>query len=211
MDNYTVYKHTSPCNKVYIGITSTSVERRWQNGNNYRNSPHFKRAIAKYGWDNIRHDILFTGLTKEEAEKKEIELIAEYNSTNPLHGYNTESGGNSIGKLSDAQKAHISQALRGKHYEKRRCHTEEEKRKISEKLKGRISPNKGIYWSDEKKAKYGYQIVCVQTGERFCSIREAARKTGLDRANIARVLKGIYKQTGGMSFEYDRKQSLSIL
>lgn len=32
MGTYTVYKHTSPNGKVYIGITKLSVERRWQEG-----------------------------------------------------------------------------------------------------------------------------------------------------------------------------------
>lgn len=34
MGTYTVYKHTSPNGKVYIGITKLSVERRWQEGKN---------------------------------------------------------------------------------------------------------------------------------------------------------------------------------
>jgi predicted GIY-YIG superfamily endonuclease len=28
--NYIVYKHTTPSNKVYIGITGRTAERRWQ-------------------------------------------------------------------------------------------------------------------------------------------------------------------------------------
>lgn len=31
-DNYTVYKHTSPIGKVYIGITKMNPIRRWSNG-----------------------------------------------------------------------------------------------------------------------------------------------------------------------------------
>ena len=27
--NYTLYKHTTPSNKVYIGITSMGVKKRW--------------------------------------------------------------------------------------------------------------------------------------------------------------------------------------
>ena len=34
MESYTVYKHTSPSGKVYIGITKLGVERRWQRGGN---------------------------------------------------------------------------------------------------------------------------------------------------------------------------------
>ena len=54
--SYTVYKHTFPNNKVYIGITSQSVSRRWRNGEGYRNKQQLiYRAILKYGWDNIKH------------------------------------------------------------------------------------------------------------------------------------------------------------
>lgn len=77
---YTVYKHTTPSNKVYIGITSQNVNKRWQNGYGYTGSKYFSRAISKYGWDNIRHDILYENLTKERACEIEIELIDKYKS-----------------------------------------------------------------------------------------------------------------------------------
>lgn len=35
---YTVYKHISPSNKVYIGITSRKPELRWRKGNGYYNN-----------------------------------------------------------------------------------------------------------------------------------------------------------------------------
>lgn len=57
--NYCVYKHTSPSNKVYIGITSQEPERRWKNGNGYKKNLYFTKAIKKYGWDNFAHEILW--------------------------------------------------------------------------------------------------------------------------------------------------------
>lgn len=93
MNNYCVYKHTSPSGKVYIGITGRSPKMRWHNGGGYARNTYFWRAIQKYGWDNFSHDILFDGLTEEEAKEKEIELIREYDSANPLHGYNKTLGG----------------------------------------------------------------------------------------------------------------------
>lgn len=203
--DYTVYMHITPSNKVYIGITSVDVERRWQGGRNYKTSPHFNSAIKKYGWKNIRHEILFTNLTKEQAEKKEIELISFYNSTNPNKGYNIENGGNSTGKLSEETKKKISMANKGKNTYKRRCHTEEEKKRVSEKLKGRTSPMKGKHWSESQRARVGTAIVCLETGEVFYSLHDAQRKTGIDRCAISKVIKGIYKQTGGMHFEYAKK------
>ena len=47
---FTVYRHTSPSGKVYIGITCQDVRNRCQNGKTYKDSTHFKRAIRKFGW-----------------------------------------------------------------------------------------------------------------------------------------------------------------
>ena len=52
-NNYTVYMHISPSNKRYIGITSKSVNKRWNNGLGYIKNDHFWRAIQKYGWNNF--------------------------------------------------------------------------------------------------------------------------------------------------------------
>ena len=87
MDNYCVYKHTSPSGKVYIGLTGVKPEKRWANGRGYRGT-YFYNAIKKYGWKNIKHEILFDGLSCDEAILKEAETIALYNSTNPEKGYN---------------------------------------------------------------------------------------------------------------------------
>lgn len=67
---FVVYKHTTPNGKVYIGITGNEPRKRWNNGNGYRGNKHFWNAILKYGWDNIAHEILFDGLTQDQAEKK---------------------------------------------------------------------------------------------------------------------------------------------
>ena len=91
--NFSVYKHTSPNGKIYIGITSKNPLKRWKNGNGYKGNRHFWRAIVKYGWNNFKHEILFSGLTKNEACEKEIELIAKYKSNNQKYGYNHTIGG----------------------------------------------------------------------------------------------------------------------
>ena len=57
----------------------------------YYNHKKFYAAIKKYGWDNFSHDILFTGLSEEQACQKEQELIQFYDSKNK--GYNLTDGG----------------------------------------------------------------------------------------------------------------------
>lgn len=107
-NNYKIYCHLNKINgKRYIGQTKTSVQKRWgHNGYEYTHkSPNslFAKAINKYGWDNFEHQILFENLTKEEANQKEIELIAFYKSNNKNYGYNLTAGGNS-NTLNDEQK-----------------------------------------------------------------------------------------------------------
>lgn len=45
-------------------------------------------------------------------------------------------------------------------------------------------------------------IQCIETGEVFKSVREAARKLNLHHQHICKVLKGKYKKTGNLSFKY---------
>ena len=132
---YKVYKHENLINgKVYIGITSMDVKKRWENGNGYSKQQLFWRAIQKYGWHSFSHEILYDGLSKEDAEQKEIELIATYNSNNPEYGYNIQNGGNSLGKHSKETRKKISESNKGKFI------TPEQRLKTSNTLKGRKMP-----------------------------------------------------------------------
>lgn len=77
--NYSVYRHTSPSGNIYIGITSQKPEQRWgKAGQGYRTQKIFSSAIEKYGWSKIKHEVLFTKLTKEKAIELESSLISHY-------------------------------------------------------------------------------------------------------------------------------------
>lgn len=96
MENYTVYKHTFPNGKVYIGITKRTPEQRWGcQGYGYRSNLEMWQAINTYGWDNIQHEVLFRNKTMEEASQLEKILIKQYNALNPNFGYNKTAGGTS--------------------------------------------------------------------------------------------------------------------
>lgn len=91
---YCLYKHINKTNgKVYVGITKDICARWYGNGKAYRGCKVFYAAIQKYGWDNFEHVIIKDGLTKNEAEIAEIELIEKLDSTNPQKGYNLTKGG----------------------------------------------------------------------------------------------------------------------
>jgi hypothetical protein len=181
--DYCVYKHTSPSGKVYIGITHQEPTRRWQNGFGYRLNEYFFRAIVKYGWDSFKHEVLLSGLTKEEACAAEVALIAAYRSNEKDFGYNISAGG------------------------EHSTPTEETRRKIGVKNKGRKPYNTGKHLSAEHRRKISehyaggptpYAVVCLELCTTYQSIKAAALALGIqDTSSIYRCLNGTRKTAGG--------------
>ena len=123
---YYIYCHLFPNGKRYIGITSVSPERRWGNGKNYSTCPLINRAILKYGWENVKHDIIDTVESKEEAETKEQYYISLFRSNESKYGYNVLPGGNVANNpLTDEIRYKLGNGQRGKQ------RTEKDKYKIS--------------------------------------------------------------------------------
>ena len=128
---YLVYKHTTPSGKVYIGLTKQTANNRWKKGQGYTSSPHFYKAIKKYGWDNIKHEVVHEWLSRDEAVWLERELIRECNSNNPVFGYNETDGGDLGVRFNDSVRQRISENKKNYY----RDHPEE-KEKIANRVKG---------------------------------------------------------------------------
>ena len=126
--NFILYAHIAPNGKVYFGITSKRLQKRWSNGNGYKNNQHFHNAIQKYGWDSFQHTIIATGLSKEFALFLEQFFISTYKSCDTNFGYNRSIGGDWGGSgyhfnHSDTVKQKLSSMKRGiKHSETHRAH-----------------------------------------------------------------------------------------
>ena len=219
--DFIVYMHTTPSNKVYIGITSQKkINRRWQNGYGYKNNKHFFNAILKYGWDNIKHEILYTGLSKEDACKIEIELIAKYKSNLIKYGYNQTIGGEKpyLGtKLSYETREKIRQAHLGmkrtpESIEKTRLgnlgkHCPEHVKEILREIKkGSKNPMYGKHTSNKQKEAVkkacSKPIICIETKIIYPSIIEAERQTGICDSGIQAVCKKQRKTAGGYHWKY---------
>ena len=114
MNNICIYKHTSPSGKVYIGQTGQKPEYRWDNGKGYEGCTLFFNAINKYGWNNIQHEVLFTGLDQLNADIIEEDLIYYYKQIGK--SYNLATGGkvNRGWKYSEESKKKLSKAMKGK-------------------------------------------------------------------------------------------------
>lgn len=158
-----IYVHKNKINgKCYVGQSiRKNVKERWRRGKGYIESPHFYKAIKKYGWDNFEHIILPEIYSNhEDLNKAEIEMIAECNSYN--NGYNLTLGGEGRNsshsyKLSKEHKAKISAALKGKKKSaetRAKMSTAQKNRELSEEAKDNIrAAQLGRKMSEETKAK----------------------------------------------------------
>ena len=154
---YCVYKHTNTANgKVYIGITSKKPEARWEGGNGYRHNAYLNSAIEKYGWDAFSHEILYNGLTEDEALAIERNLISEYGSANREYGYNIELGGRKRGAFSEETLEKLRQRMLGENnHNYGKPLSEETRRKLSECNTGERHPKWGTHHSEETRKKIG--------------------------------------------------------
>lgn len=214
---WTVYKHISPSGKVYIGITSREPKLRWDNGNGYlckiKNKymqPLFANATIKYGWDNIKHEILFTNLTKLQACEKEIELIRYYKGLGISYNITDGGEGNLGYKATAESKAKISKALKGRPSKLRGTKRSNEVRlKISIASKKRGVPkntinklhesNKGKHHSEEWKKNIGRnnprcrRVVQLDTEGNlirlYPSVREASKVNNIPYTSLVQYIK----------------------
>lgn len=215
MENYKVYKHTFPNQKVYIGITKMKPEYRWgHKGNGYYQHPFLMNAIQKYGWQNINHEILFDNLTKQEAEQKEIELIRYYKSNNRKFGYNIANGGFGSLKWDKATLLKISNSKSGKKV------SEETRKKQSQSLKGIPKTeswkrkiglgNKGKVMKQKQKdiisKIHSKAILCIELNKVFKNVKEAAEYFGhFNRGtNIQNVVNNQNRTAYGYHWRYEK-------
>lgn len=185
---YIVYKHTTPDGKCYIGITKQAPAVRWGNGSNYKHNAVFYRAIRIFGWHNIKHEVIASGLTKEAAAEMECALIRRYQSDIRSHGYNIAPGGFAP-KQSEATKQKLSALHKGM--------------RASDSTKAKMSAvRKGVPKADAhrlaiSKARGGGLVLCVETGETFLSRNAASKATHIGKTQISNCLNGVSETAGG--------------
>lgn len=180
-----VYMHTVPNGRMYIGVTCRDPELRWQrNGSAYRDLPEFFADIQKYGWDNIKHEILFQTKDKEDAYAKEEELIRLYKDQYGDLMYNVTFGR----KHTDGYKQLMSKLNKGK------ILTDATKEKMSK----------------SRTERYGVPVVCWETGECFDNIRVAGEVFNIRRyRNIATACTHFPEYTIGGYHWYRKNDDIS--
>lgn len=201
-DNYIIYEHVFPNGKRYIGITCRSPKQRWKNGHGYEHNKYMKNAIKKYGWSNIIHNVLYTGLSKKDAEKEEIRLISLYRLTDRRFGYNIDSGGSAAKRISEETRNKLRQKCSGKNNARYGVEVSEETREKmrqaklgkqqpeSQKIKRRITLGKPI-------AQYTLDGEYIKT---FSGGRQVKRELGIHNASAC--ARGLCKTSGGYIWKY---------
>lgn len=219
-----IYKVT--CNvdgKVYIGQTTSSFKRRYDNGgvgvermlrhykccerNNRSYNRHLMFAIEKYGFDAFSVEENFdTAFSKKELDDKERLWIAKLGSSNPAFGYNVELGGNECKEvsattrklLSAAQKKRFSNA-KNKEYMYSRKQSAETRLKISMSKRGKSGhpmPVGNLGKLNESKRK---PVVCITTGETFYYMKDAMGKYGIkSQGSLSLACNGKRKTCGSL-------------
>lgn len=85
--------------KSYVGQTTVSFKKRWEQHKYCKDDDYFHRALRKHGWENFKFEILYTVPRyepdhewREELNNLEEMAIVE-NSCLAPEGYNSKKGG----------------------------------------------------------------------------------------------------------------------
>jgi group I intron endonuclease len=206
---YVVYRHIFPNGKSYIGITCVKpYYYRWRAGSSYSKQPKIYKAIKKYGWENIAHEILYENLSQMEANRLEQEMINKFNSI--INGYNISSGGGgSYGiPCSEEKKLKISRANKGK------PGTNNFLRYISEhgawNKGGHLTPEQYRKIVAERRARCNkaitaYDPITLRAVLHFDSCVNASKSVGVSKECISRCARGGRHTSAGYVWRYDNE------
>lgn len=214
MYQYKIYLFTFPNGKKYCGYTSQeNIQNRWRGGAGYKKCPLVWRAIQKYGWDNIKKEIIFSFPTVEQALKKEQEIIQKYQLTDSNYGYNLDVGGKPGGSshLTEQGKRNISQAHKllwqDPSYRKKmsqafkkvphKPHSEATKQKISAAKMGNVPSNRVAVLQLDKNS---LNVIAQYESATAAAIAVGADETGC--SNILNVCKNKRKSAYGYTWRF---------
>lgn len=208
-----IYKFTNKLNgKIYIGQTTLTLKKRSSQHYSAKDEVYFHRALKKYGKENFTEEEICSATNLDDLNRLEEHFIQYYGSLRP-NGYNIILGGNNFKRVCSPMQG--------------RRHSEETKKKMSlaalgkpknpESIRKMAITKTGTKASKEtrdkmSKARVGMkyatnEVVCNETGEKFISVLEASRKTGIYRNKIIRQLTGKTKKTkSSLTFSYINRE-----
>jgi hypothetical protein len=216
MDKYYIYAHINSQHGVFY-VGKGCAKRLYATSNR---SDFWKRIVRKHGYALT---ILECGLSEKTAYEKEILYIAKYKSIGQCAA-NFTIGGDGVRVEKRWWNDAISKALTGKicpngkdNKSYKDFADEETLREMYEVDKLSTTKIADIFnisiptvcsrlvsYGIEVRSIYkrGKKIECIENGQVYDSITDAARKLDIYRENIRKVLSGKYLHTGGYSFKF---------
>lgn len=208
-----VYKITNTKNdKVYVGCTTKSIEKRISDQISKANNGHFGKlyeAIATYGPESFKWEQIDTAKSNEELAQKEKEYILKYNSKEC--GYNSDRGGG-------IKKRVYSYGPHGYYYVSYPTLKDAEKdlglpkKAISKICTSATNKYNGGFLSYEyhdnfvsndkrKKRVYQYSMDGIYLGFHD-SVSEASRNTGINKSSISKACRCERVSAGSYMWTY---------
>jgi group I intron endonuclease len=211
-----IYKLTSPSGKIYIG-QAQSMYKRFQDYRRPRATKYLKRAILKYGLENMKVEILERDIPLDKLDKREqfyLDTLQPFGN----NGYNIcREASTTRGRkrppeemvgLSEYRKKRVGKlnSFFGK------THTEEAKQKIRESRIGKKLSEQHIEKIKEKTIRCVKQVdvVTKEVIAEYESIKEAENKTGIKSSNISKVANKIKSIKEGDIITYSAGEYLWI-
>lgn len=206
-----IYKITSPENKIYIGQAKDIKKRfkQYSKLQNCKGQTKLYNSFIFYGVNNFKFEII------EECDRENLNNRERYYQdlyeVIGVNGLNCklQNSDDKIIQHSEETKQKISESNKGK------THTEESKKKISISKSGENHENYGKLFSIETKKKISeshfgiipndktklkmsesaknrirIQVINIETGEIFNTIKEAADKNNLNKSTLHSYLCG---------------------
>ena len=182
-NNYRVYLHVFPNGKKYVGSTKSGLKQRWNGGFGYESQNLMFDAICKFGWNNIRHYLLFDGLERETALLIEAALIKKWNTYRRSGGYNAR-----LPHPKGIDGFVVPNYKRVQIYDARDCEELTRAKDRIEKRNNRRCAGAGHYAA--------VAVYCKEFDETYSSITEASASTGAPIASIQSCLHNRQKTAG---------------
>lgn len=188
----------------------------------------FKNAVKKYGKENFVREIICEAETAEELNELEYNFSMMLNVVESDEWYNLCYGGGTTSgfkhsqdsirlmskkqkghKVSDEAKKKMSEKAKGRYsgnknpmYGVHRKHTEEEKRMISLHAKDQNGEKNWMYGKTYGQNPRARAVFCVELNRVFDSAKRAAHELNINHGSIITVCKGKRNTVGGYHFKY---------
>lgn len=210
--NTGIYKWTSPSGKSYVGQAVDLARRKKEfltNPFNYTYTSEnsaIDRARRKYNdFRKWQYEIL-EYCTIDELNKKEIEYIANLNTTNSKIGYNSTKGGDGAKGVAWGSPKQIEWAVKLKELMKGennpnygKHHTEEAKQKMREARLGTHPSIETLKKISKPVNQYTMDGTFIRT---WIGAKQVTKELGINNGSIGKVCQGKKKSAGGYIWRY---------